>query len=73
MRGAVHRGGAKLAGLSLCLIIGVIVGTYSSIAIASPILVLTHAWEARRARKSGGMTTEEQEVAAEEGQSADSK
>ena len=64
-------GGARLHGLALCLIIGVVVGTYSSIAIASPILVLTHAWERRRARASGGMTTEEREVAEEEGRTSE--
>ena len=61
-------GGMTLHGLSLCLIIGVAVGTYSSIFIASPILVLTHAVEMRRARARGGLTTEEREVAIERGE-----
>ena len=60
-------GGMTLHGLALCLIIGVVVGTYSSIFIASPILVLAHAWELRRARASGALTTEEEEVARERG------
>ena len=61
-------GGMTLHGLALCLIIGVVVGTYSSIFIASPILVLTHAWELRRARAAGTLTTEEKEVARERGE-----
>jgi len=60
-------GGKTLHGLALCLIIGVLVGTYSSIFIASPILVLAHAVEVRRARAAGMMTTEEKEVARERG------
>ncbi|HUU43259.1 MAG TPA: protein translocase subunit SecD, partial [Planctomycetota bacterium] len=60
-------GGVTLHGLALCLIVGVVVGTYSSIFIASPILVLTHAVEVRRARAAGTMTTEEREVARERG------
>jgi SecD/SecF fusion protein len=63
-------GGATLHGLALCLIFGIIVGTYSSIAIASPILVLAHAWEARRARAAGELTAEEQEVAMERGETS---
>ena len=59
-------GGMTLHGMALCLIIGVAVGTYSSIFIASPILVMAHAWEVRRAEKTGRMTAEERDLAAEE-------
>jgi len=61
-------GGMTLHGLALCLIIGVAVGTYSSIFIASPILVLTHALELRRAQAKGTLTTEEKDVAIERGE-----
>jgi preprotein translocase subunit SecF len=40
-------GGPVLRGFSLTLVIGIVVGTFSSIFIASPILL---AWEERRAR-----------------------
>ena len=43
-------GGRQLHGLAFCLTIGVIVGTYSSIFIASPLLVVTHAV----AKEAGG-------------------
>ena len=39
-------GGPVLHGFSLALVIGIVVGTYSSIFIASPILL---AWEQRHA------------------------
>jgi preprotein translocase subunit SecF len=41
-------GGQVLRGFSLVLVIGIIVGTFSSIFIASPILL---AWEQRRAKR----------------------
>ncbi len=45
-------GGEVLSGFSLALLVGIIVGTYSSIAIASPIMVWWQRWQAeRRARR----------------------
>ena len=44
-------GGPALRGFSLTLVIGIVVGTFSSIFIASPILL---AWEQRRALPAGG-------------------
>jgi preprotein translocase subunit SecF len=39
-------GGPVLAGFSLALVVGIVAGTFSSVFIASPILL---AWEERRA------------------------
>ena len=44
-------GGPVLRGFSFALVVGILIGTYSSIAIAAPMLV---AWQEWRARKSGG-------------------
>jgi len=44
-------GGEVLHGFSLALVIGILIGTYSSIFIAAPILV---EWQKWRAKKSGG-------------------
>jgi len=52
-------GGRVLRGFSLALLIGIIVGTYSTIAIASPIMV----WWQQRLQRSGtpgAPTTERQ-------------
>ncbi len=43
-------GGEVLHGFSLALVIGIIIGTYSSIFIASPMLVAYQDWRQRRAR-----------------------
>jgi preprotein translocase subunit SecF len=43
-------GGEVLRGFSLALVIGILVGTYSSIAVAAPMLVAYQEW---RARKTG--------------------
>jgi preprotein translocase subunit SecF len=43
-------GGEVLHGFSLALVIGIIIGTYSSIFIASPMLVAYQDWRLRRAR-----------------------
>jgi preprotein translocase subunit SecF len=40
-------GGEVIHGFALTLVIGVIIGTYSSIAIASPIVVYLHQWVGR--------------------------
>jgi preprotein translocase subunit SecF len=43
-------GGEVLHGFSLALVIGIIIGTYSSIFIASPMLVAYQDWRLRKAR-----------------------
>jgi preprotein translocase subunit SecF len=43
-------GGQVLRGFSFALVVGILIGTYSSIAVAAPMLV---AWQAWRAKKSG--------------------
>jgi len=42
-------GGEVLRGFSLALVIGILIGTYSSIAVAAPMLVAYQDWRARRA------------------------
>jgi preprotein translocase subunit SecF len=42
-------GGEVLRGFSLALVIGILIGTYSSIAIAAPMLVSYQDWRARKA------------------------
>jgi len=42
-------GGEVLRGFSLALVIGILIGTYSSIAIAAPMLVAYQDWRAKRA------------------------
>ena len=44
-------GGEVLRGFSLALVIGILIGTYSSIAIAAPILVAYQDWRAERGQK----------------------
>lgn len=44
-------GGAVIRDFALTLLVGVLVGTYSSIFIASPVLVEWEAWQARRKRQ----------------------
>ncbi len=46
-------GGEVLNGFSLALVIGILIGTYSSIAIAAPILVAYQDWRSRRTRGAG--------------------
>jgi len=46
-------GGLVLNGFSLALVIGIIIGTYSSVFIASPILVFWYNWRERRKRPRG--------------------
>jgi preprotein translocase subunit SecF len=43
-------GGEVLRGFSLALVIGILIGTYSSIAIAAPILVAYQEWRAGRGK-----------------------
>jgi preprotein translocase subunit SecF len=49
-------GGEVLHGFSLALVIGIIIGTYSSIFIASPMLVAYQDWQLRRARGAAAAT-----------------
>ena len=44
-------GGEVLHGFSFALVIGILIGTYSSIAIAAPILVAYQDWRSRRGRQ----------------------
>jgi preprotein translocase subunit SecF len=44
-------GGEVLHGFSFALVIGILIGTYSSIAIAAPILVAYQDWRGRRGKK----------------------
>ncbi len=44
-------GGEVLHGFSLALVIGILIGTYSSIAIAAPILVAYQDWRISRAKR----------------------
>jgi len=44
-------GGEVLHGFSFALVIGILIGTYSSIAIAAPILVAYQDWRSERGRQ----------------------
>ena len=48
-------GGEVLHGFSFALVIGILIGTYSSIAIAAPILVAYQDWRADRGRRPVAM------------------
>jgi len=43
-------GGEVLHGFSFALVIGILIGTYSSIAIAAPILVAYQDWRSNRGK-----------------------
>ena len=45
-------GGEVLHGFSFALVIGILIGTYSSIAVAAPMLVAYQDWRARRGKKA---------------------
>src|SRR5258706_15701317 len=45
-------GGEVLHGFSFALVIGIIIGTYSSIAVAAPMLVAYQDWRLQRDRKT---------------------
>jgi preprotein translocase subunit SecF len=47
-------GGEVLHGFSFALVVGILIGTYSSIAVAAPMLV---AWQANRAQRGKGSAT----------------
>jgi len=48
-------GGEVLHGFSFALVIGILIGTYSSIAIAAPILVAYQEWRTERGKRSIAM------------------
>jgi len=48
-------GGEVLHGFSFALVIGILIGTYSSIAIAAPILVAYQDWKTKRGRGVTGL------------------
>jgi preprotein translocase subunit SecF len=48
-------GGEVLRGFSLALVIGIVIGTYSSIAIAAPILVAYQDWRIEKGRRPVAM------------------
>ena len=43
-------GGAVLKGFSFALVVGILIGTYSSIAVAAPMLVAWQEWRAKKGR-----------------------
>ena len=43
-------GGEVLHGFSFALVIGILIGTYSSIAVAAPMLVAYQDWRAKRGK-----------------------
>ena len=45
-------GGEVLRGFSLALVIGILIGTYSSIAVAAPMLVAYQDWRERKTGRS---------------------
>lgn len=45
-------GGEVLRGFSFALVIGILIGTYSSIAVASPMLVAYQEWRAKRGKSA---------------------
>jgi preprotein translocase subunit SecF len=48
-------GGEVLRGFSLALVIGILIGTYSSIAIAAPILVAYQDWRISKGKRPAAM------------------
>jgi preprotein translocase subunit SecF len=44
-------GGEVLHGFSFALVVGILIGTYSSIAIAAPILVAYQEWRSNRGKR----------------------
>jgi preprotein translocase subunit SecF len=47
-------GGEVLYGFSFALVVGILVGTYSTIAVAAPFLVITQQWRAQREGRGRG-------------------
>ena len=61
-------GGEVLNGFSLALVIGILVGTYSSIAIAAPILVAYQEWKGQRGSRPSVSSGGEQQAGRRGGQ-----
>jgi preprotein translocase subunit SecF len=59
-------GGEVLHGFSFALVIGILIGTYSSIAIAAPILVAYQDWRANRGKQAPAMAGGGKETARRE-------
>jgi len=51
-------GGEVLSGFSFALVIGILIGTYSSIAIAAPILVAYQDWRGSRGKRYAAMAAD---------------
>jgi len=62
-------GGEVLHNFSLALVIGILIGTYSSIAIAAPILVAYQEWRGERGKKPVAMPLRSGRSGAAEGKS----
>src|ERR1700749_313534 len=45
-------GGEVVHGFSFALVIGILIGTYSSIAVAAPMLVASQDWRAKRGKQA---------------------
>jgi preprotein translocase subunit SecF len=43
-------GGQVLRGFSFALVVGILIGTYSSIAVAAPMLVAWQEWRAKKGK-----------------------
>jgi preprotein translocase subunit SecF len=50
-------GGPVLHGFSLALVIGIIIGTYSSVFVASPIVLMWHDWADKRKKTAPVVAT----------------
>lgn len=55
-------GGEVLHGFSFALVIGILIGTYSSIAIAAPILVAYQEWRSKRGKRAVAMPVDREKV-----------
>jgi len=55
-------GGEVLHGFSFALVIGILIGTYSSIAIAAPILVAYQDWRTERNRPAGAVASSKEKA-----------
>ena len=50
-------GGQVLNGFAFCLVVGILVGTYSSVFVACPILIFWHNFAEQRRRQAAGFST----------------
>jgi preprotein translocase subunit SecF len=63
-------GGAVLHGFAFVLVVGILVGTYSSIGIAAPIVVVWQQWQESRGGRGRVVTLEKARTRAKPGVSA---